>query len=395
MANEINWEKKHQRANQKIVVLEKLIEDSTRELYIAQENLISVNSYLNSIITSMIDMLIIVDGSGKIKMTNQATLNLLHYFDVTLNEKDIGFIIPQNWAEFNKALLHSGSKVQEMQWVSKDREQIHVLVSGSVIRNDQGNVLSFVLLGRDMREYKKIQNQLMHSNKMTALGELFGYVAHELNTPLGTLFLQGKFLLDLFKKIPVNTAQTTEIVTNMLQITERIAAIVRELNSFVREGGSDPFVQKHIKAVVLSTLAFCGDRYKMAGVNIQVNIDENDADLTLECRPTQLTQVLFNLFQNSSDAIENLPEKWIKISAKSFNERIELSIVDSGNGIPELIRGKIFDPFFTTKELGKGTGIGLNVSGKLIEAHGGTISLDPTNNNTCFVLSLPKKQNAL
>ncbi|MES2802476.1 MAG: ATP-binding protein [Bdellovibrionota bacterium] len=383
------------RANQKIAILDKLIEDSTRELYFAQEGLKSTNTYLNSIITSMVDMLVILDRTGTIKMINQATLNQLHYHEDEIKEKTIEMLVPQKWSDFCANLLKSGSKVQEMHWLCKRNEHIPVLVSGSVIKDDNGDVMSVVLLGKDMREYKKIQNQLMHSNKMATLGELFGYVSHEINTPLGTISMQCGTLTDLLNEDPLDKISALKIITSIHQVNERIASIVRELRSFVRESGNDPFQSKHIKAVALSTLAFCAERVGQGGIRIDLDIDDDDPNLILDCRPTQLAQVLLNLIYNSSDAIEGLKEKWIRITAASVQDRILLSVIDSGSGIPEMVREKIFDPFFTTKEANKGTGIGLNLCKKLIDEHNGTIRLEASSKNTCFVIELPKRQSSV
>lgn len=382
------------KANQKIAILEKLIEDSSRELYFAQESLKSANAYLGSIITSMVDMLIILDRTCVIKMTNQATLNQLRYREDEVKGKTIEVLVPQKWNDFFVDLLKSGSRVQEMHWLCKRKEHVPVLVSGSVIKDDNGEVTSVVLLGKDMREYKKIQNQLMHSNKMATLGELFGYVSHELNTPLGTISMQCGVLTDLLNENPIDKVAALEIIASIHQVNERIASIVRELRSFIRESGNDPFQSKHIKAVVLSTLAFCAERVGQRGIRIDLDIDDNDQNLILECRPTQLSQVLLNLIYNSTDAIEGLKEKWIRITAASVQDRIVLSVKDSGSGIPEIIREKIFDPFFTTKEANKGTGIGLNVCKKLLDYHNGIIRLDTSSENTCFIIELPKKQSS-
>jgi signal transduction histidine kinase len=103
----------------------------------------------------------------------------------------------------------------------------------------------------------------------------------------------------------------------------------------------------------------------------------------------QIAQVLLNLIRNSCDAIERGAEKWIRIAVTRLPDSIEISVSDSGRGIPENVREKIFQPFFTTKEVGRGTGLGLSVSKGIVEAHGGTITLDTKSTHTRFVVTLP------
>jgi len=98
---------------------------------------------------------------------------------------------------------------------------------------------------------------------------------------------------------------------------------------------------------------------------------------------------LLNLLNNAHDAIAHLPEKWVRVSVKALGDTVEIRVRDSGRGIPPDIAQKIFQPFFTTKEIGKGTGMGLSISLGIIKAHSGRLTLDESEPNTCFVLSLP------
>ena len=115
-------------------------------------------------------------------------------------------------------------------------------------------------------------------------------------------------------------------------------------------------------------------------------------DILLECRPTQMAQVLLNLLTNAFDAVEKLEEKWVRIEARDGGETVEFAVVDSGAGLPEGIRDKVLQPFFTTKAVGKGTGLGLSIATGIIESHHGTLDVDTEAPNTRFVIRLPKRQ---
>ena len=110
----------------------------------------------------------------------------------------------------------------------------------------------------------------------------------------------------------------------------------------------------------------------------------------IHAQVTQISQVLLNLIHNAYDAIEKEKIRWIELCAKETAENIEISVTDSGPGIPEAIRHKILEPFFTTKAVGKGTGLGLSISARLIKSHQGQLFVDATSKNTKFVILLPK-----
>lgn len=148
--------------------------------------------------------------------------------------------------------------------------------------------------------------------------------------------------------------------------------------------------QTRVHDLITETLYFCSARISAHGIDMR--IESIDESLTLDCRETQISQVLLNLLSNASDAIEKLEKKWIRIGAQERGDWIELSITDSGNGISEKIREKIFQPFYTTKEVGKGTGMGLSISSGIIRSHQGELTIDPVCPNTRFIVRLPKRQ---
>jgi C4-dicarboxylate-specific signal transduction histidine kinase len=112
-------------------------------------------------------------------------------------------------------------------------------------------------------------------------------------------------------------------------------------------------------------------------------------DGQVNCRPTQLSQVLLNLLSNAFDAVSALSEKWVRLTVTQEEQKLIIKVIDSGNGIPSDIAEKIMQPFFTTKVIGKGTGLGLSISRGIIESHEGALFYDPSEKNTTFVIELP------
>lgn len=138
-------------------------------------------------------------------------------------------------------------------------------------------------------------------------------------------------------------------------------------------------------------MAFCRERFKHHG--IELSLESTTSEFAVECRPTQISQAILNLLNNAFDAVENLAEKWVRVSVKDMGVALTVAVTDSGKGIPKNIRNKILQPFFTTKEVGKGTGLGLSISRGIVAGHGGQLFIDASAPNTSFVIRLPKRQN--
>ena len=120
------------------------------------------------------------------------------------------------------------------------------------------------------------------------------------------------------------------------------------------------------------TLYLCKERFTAYDIEIRTQIQ---SDAQIECRPTQISQVITNLLGNAYDAIEKLPEKWVSLDLRTYSKGAEIRITDSGNGIhPDTLK-KVMHPFFTTKEVGKGTGLGLSISFGIIEEHQGSLTV--------------------
>ena len=232
--------------------------------------------------------------------------------------------------------------------------------------------------------------QIANTAKMSALGEMAGGIAHEINNPIGIIHARVNDLREIAEEsatVPSATViGTMEKVSNLVM---RVAKITKSMRRFSRDAHQDPFHTTSLEEILEDTLSFCQERFKLRSVVLRLPRDA--AALKLECRGTEIAQVLLNLLNNALDAIETLPEKWIEIVGKDAGDFIELSVTDSGTGIPYTVREKLGQPFFTTKEIGKGTGLGLSISRGIIESHGGSLTLDVDYPHTRFLIRLPKE----
>lgn len=246
------------------------------------------------------------------------------------------------------------------------------------------------LVREKIEELDRERMKMIESSKMATLGEMAGGIAHEINNPLTIIKLAASQIDAQVKGQSFDRNMLIDHSAILLKTIDRIAKIVQGLRMFSRDGSRDPFQRICVGKLVDEALSFCGERLKAHGVEVrQRRIGEH---LELDCRETQISQVLLNLLNNAADAVSNLPDKWVEIEARENGDWIELVVTDSGLGIPEDIRHKLFQPFFSTKEIGKGTGIGLSISLGIVKTHNGDILIDAVSPNTSFVVRLPKHQ---
>jgi hypothetical protein len=249
---------------------------------------------------------------------------------------------------------------------------------------------SYFLQKTNFRSEEKLRltrTQAIESEKMAALGEMSGGMAHEINNPLMVLRLNADLLKKNVLSKNADPQKTMVLLEKIDRMVDRISAITNSLHMFARNAEGDPIVPAPLNSIISSTLELCSERFK--NYEISLTVDPFDTHLKLKCRSTQISQVLLNLLNNSLHAVMHLDKKWVKIHI-SNDDVLKISITDSGKGIAPQIQDKIFQPFYTTKPPGQGTGLGLSVSRGIIESHGGRINLVPGVAHTQFVIEFPK-----
>ncbi|PIR22644.1 MAG: hypothetical protein COV44_06950 [Deltaproteobacteria bacterium CG11_big_fil_rev_8_21_14_0_20_45_16] len=289
----------------------------------------------------------------------------------------------------------SGTYKQEYRICRPDGKERWIRDRAFPIRNDQGKIYRIAGLAEDISDQKayetklkEVQSIVVSNAKMAALGEMAGGVAHEINNPL--MVILGK-LGQLQKWADENNDLKANIQSHLdsiAKMVDRIAKIIKGLRAFSRNADLDPMVTSKLSQIVTETLELCLAKFNHA--SIELRFDEGQFEIEVDCRPVQISQVLLNLLSNAFDAVQNLENKWIEISARKVGkDRVQLAVSDSGRGIAKEILVNILDPFFTTKEVGKGTGLGLPISQGIIEAHQGRLWYDEKSSYTRFIFELP------
>ena len=218
--------------------------------------------------------------------------------------------------------------------------------------------------------------------KFASLGESAGQLVHEIANPLTMITLK----IELLKELAAS-AQDEDLLASadkLSESTQRINDIIKWTKSSLRETTQVKMEPLSMRGVLDLLRQEC---LALAASNQVQVIVTPASDLSIMGNKSQIVAVLVNLVKNAIEAVASYQEKWVIVQVEKKPSAIEISVTDSGPGIPANLRGKLFTPLFTTKEAG--TGLGLIIVRKIIRNHGGTIYLNESHPNTQFVISLP------
>jgi C4-dicarboxylate-specific signal transduction histidine kinase len=239
------------------------------------------------------------------------------------------------------------------------------------------------------------QQKILHeTSKMTALGQMAGSVAHEINNPLSIIVGRLDQIRSLIEKHEWDAERLGQWLKACKKQCDRIAQIVKGMKIISHGDDQQPLETVNLIDIVRDVIAVCEDTLRKREIDV---IEEFSAEaVILECAQTPISQVLLNLINNAADAMENHGEVRILILRASLEGgQVQLDIIDNGPGIPKHIQEKVFEPFYTSKDIGKGTGLGLSICLGIIKRHRGKLSLMPSAQGAHFRIQLPQKQDTM
>ncbi len=237
----------------------------------------------------------------------------------------------------------------------------------------------------DVTESRKLQDQLIKSEKLSAVGQLIAGVAHELNNPLQAVVGYTELMSE-------NSAQDqlNEDLQHVLDNATRCRKIVDNLLLFVRHGDVD-HAPVYVQDTIDAALKLLQYKFKRTP-NMHVVTEMPDQPLYVKGNFQQIEQVLINLLTNAYDVLEMWEgHKEILVNVKLVDEQVRVELSDTGPGVPEEVRDQLFEPLFTTKPEGRGTGLGLPLCRQIIEDHGGSLNVvNREEGGAMFFFGLPQ-----
>lgn len=352
-----------------------------------------VTFFLNSILTSLTSGVVAVDKTGIISHFNPAAERITGIAAAQALGRKYDEVISARSGGRYSALdtVMSGAEFdsEEKIIISLNGEEIPVSVSTSLLRGSELECCGAVEIFFDLTKIKKLETEMNRIQTLAALGEMAATVAHEVRNPLGGI---GGFASLLRREVEGDEAKL-KWVDKIIAGVDSLNRTVTALLDYTRRD------QLNLRKVSLTRLLEDGAEYeRTAGAEdkpvIDIDVEIECDDLRLSCDPQLMRQALLNLLRNSREAMPNGGRIVIKAGrADEHNDRkagIWIKIEDTGEGIPEDIRDKIFRPFFSTKTQGSGNGLGLACVWKIIQSHGGTITVDSkVGNGTVFTIVLP------
>jgi two-component system NtrC family sensor kinase len=323
----------------------------------------------------------ILDGHGVVRRGNRAFAALVGMPVTALAGRTWRSLLPEAWAEpLDRALAHPG--VEDGVELRQDRRIYSA--SALAIRGEDDE--SAVLLIEDHTETRRLQEHLIQSEKLSAIGQLIAGVAHELNNPLASVLGFADFLVE-GGDVPPGLAEPLRVIQ---QEAQRAASIVKNLLTFARRQERER--QRLSVGIVLGrTVALLKNQLLALRVEVAVTVDPDLPQI--EGSPSQLQQVFVNLVNNSAQAIAaagGAEGGRVRIHARRWLDGIAVDVTDDGPGIAVELQERIFEPFFTTKSEGEGTGLGLAICQGIVREHGGRLTLRSVEGSgATFTVELP------
>ena len=364
------------------------------------------------------DSIFVVDLKSKtIESANKSFCELSGYLKDEISNQSVEKIFPDSTAP-----VENSGFFEEVSLMRKDGYPRFVSISVKVV-TFEGQPLAFCILRdvtdkkqmeRDLitkhselreaymqlekanAELKSMQETLVQSGKLAALGELAAGIAHELNQPLTAV----KGFAQEIKSV-IGSGVTKENVGTALSFVDEVIIgankmekIISHLRNFTRKSTED--IQKvNIQEVIEESLLMLDKQFKSRGIEVHCHFAKHLPEVY--CNPFQLEQVFINLATNARDAIEGKNKASgessgrIDITTSITKEgMVEVDFEDNGCGIPDKVKSKIFNPFFTTKEVGKGMGLGLSISYGILERINASILVESSaGKGTKFIIKIP------
>jgi PAS domain S-box-containing protein len=338
------------------------------------------------------DLILITRVNGVIEHANDAFVRVLGFSRAELAGMKFSDLMERG---FGKVGTEIAAAVQEdgiwrgtMMRRRRDGSTFPASCTMAGLKDATGAITHYVAVERDITDEVRLRDQLVHTERLSAIGELVAGVAHEINNPLQTII--GSVELMIEERPSPAMLRDLELVRREGM---RAGQIVRNLLSFVRRSTPDR-APADLNEIVATTVQV--REFHLQQNNITITTSLHETPLQVLANREELQQIVLSLLLNAEQAIQ-LSGCGTRIAVRTYaaGRQHVVEVADDGPGVDMKVRGRIFEPFFTTKEVGQGTGLGLSISHGIAAAHGGSLELCDAAEGACFRLALPSHADAL
>ena len=352
--------------------------------YLVDRSLARMKTYTENVVESMADALISIDKEKKIVTLNRRAAEILGGSERELKGKGIAEVLGQDVEELLRwEEPRSIIRDQEIEVNHRSEKAIPLSLSAAPLKDEMGREMGSVLLLRDLREIRDLQEKVRRSERLASLGRLAAGVAHEIRNPLSSIRGFAQFFMQRFK----GQEKEQEYSSLMVKEVDRLNRVITELLDFARP--KEPHREPHsLENILDHSLKLLEPELARKRVEIEKEYEPSLPSVGVD--RDQFSQAFLNLLLNSLESMEEGGK--IKIVLEEENENgqgsLKVCITDTGRGIPQEDLEKVFDPFFSTKR--KGTGLGLAIVHQIVEQHRGDITVKSREGEgTTFRITLP------
>ena len=347
-----------------------------------EEALRTSESHLRSILETIPDAMIVIDGNGIVQFFSSAAERQFGYTEREAIGQNVSMLMPNPDRSRHDGYLARYRSTGERHIIGIGRIVTGQRKDGttfpmhlSIGEMQSGGAPHFTGFVRDLTEHQQtqarlqeLQSELVHVSRLSAMGEMASALAHELNQPLAAIsnYMNGSRRLLSASDDP-NIAKIENALDRAAEQAIRAGQIIRRLRDFVARGETEKRVESLSKLIEeAGALGLTGAREQ--GVQLRFNLEPTHDQVLVD--RVQIQQVLVNLFRNALEGMAQSPRRELTVSNTPVaDDMIEIAVSDTGSGFGDDVMQSLFQTFFTTKE--SGMGVGLSISRSIIEAHGG------------------------
>jgi PAS domain S-box-containing protein len=335
------------------------------------------------------DAITVSDQDLKLRQLNEATVRLHGYRSKKelIGRSALELIAQRDhkraWENAQKTLEDGYVKNVELTFLTKDGREFPAELSAAILKDSSGNPIGFIGITKDITERKKMEEQLILTDRLASVGELASGIAHELNNPLTGVIGLSQLLIQ--KDVPEDIKKDLDLVYSEAQ---RASNVVRNLLTFARKH-SPAKALINLNDVVSKVLELRAYEQKVNNIKVVLHLAPDLPHIMADY--FQVQQVFLNIVINAEHFMGEIHNKGtLTITTERVGTVVRASFTDDGPGISKKNLSHIFDPFFTTKEVGKGTGLGLSICHGIVSTHNGRLYAESElGKGATFIVELP------